>query len=274
MRTALFQMNIIWENKAQNLDKVRLCLDLLLEKNVDLLLLPEMSLTGFSMNTKATGEEDNYTVERTKELALNYGIGIGVGWTKKGDDTLCENHYTLVGKTGEILSDYVKIHPFSYDNEDKYFRGGDKISICRFGDFSIGTAICYDLRFGDIFMKMSENADMIVIPANWPAARVIHWDTLLRARAIENQCYIIGINCAGMVNGKKYLGHSVMINPVGEIVKPNMILDINNNFYDTNSFDEDVEDAVLIYDISNDVHKIREDFPVRNDRRPDLYNTL
>ena len=102
MRTALFQMNIIWEDKAQNLDKVRLCLDLLRDKAVNLLLLPEMSLTGFSMNTDNTAESDNYTVEQIKKLASSYGISIGVGWTKKGEDSLCENHYTIVpGDGGE-----------------------------------------------------------------------------------------------------------------------------------------------------------------------------
>ncbi|MBQ9608663.1 MAG: carbon-nitrogen family hydrolase [Lachnospiraceae bacterium] len=285
MRTALFQMNIIWENKAQNLDKLRLCLDLLQDKNVEILFLPEMSLTGFSMNTDVTAEKDDYTLEKIREFASRYGIGIGVGWTKKGEDSLCENHYTIVsgdvapedggaGRNGLIESDYIKIHPFGYDNEDKYFRGGDNLSVFRFSDFSIGTAICYDLRFGEIFTKLSERADLIVVPANWPASRVMHWDTLLRARAIENQCYIAGINCAGMMNAKNYSGHSVIFNPVGEMIRPTMILDINNNIIDVNSYNGESEDAILIYDLSNDVQKIRTDFPVKNDRKPDLYNTL
>ena len=278
MKVALFQMNIIWEDKAQNLDKVRLCLDLLRDKAVNLLLLPEMSLTGFSMNTANTAESDNYTVEQIKKLASSYGISIGVGWTKKGKDSLCENHYTIVpGDGGEgrnelIESDYIKIHPFSYDNEDKYFRGGNILTTCEMSDFSIGTTICYDLRFGEIFTRLSEQADMIIVPANWPASRVMHWDTLLRARAIENQCYIAGINCVGMMNDKCYSGHSVIFNPVGKMQIPTIILDINNNMIDMNSYNGEAEDVTLIYDILNDVQELRTSFPVRNDRRPDLYN--
>jgi predicted amidohydrolase len=151
--------------------------------------------------------------------------------------------------------DYIKIHPFSFAGEDKYFKGGEKLSTCSIEGFETGVAICYDLRFPELFIKLSEKAELIIVPANWPAARSLHWKTLLRARAIENQCYVAGVNCSGDMDGQTYSGDSAIYSPEGEMLTPVETITINET------------DKVYIYDIVNDVQEIRDGFPVRNDRK-------
>jgi predicted amidohydrolase len=287
LRVALVERNIIWENKSENLTEIKKIMKLIEGKNVDLVALPEMSLTGFSMNTEVTSEsadgtdaicetpEDNSktqeinTVREIKKLAMEYGVSIGAGWvknpvpavneTEKNDgensDILCENHYSIISQNGKLLLDYIKIHPFSFAGEDKYFKGGEKLSTCSIEGFEMGVAICYDLRFPEFFIKLSEKAELIIVPANWPAARSLHWKTLLRARAIENQCYVAGVNCSGDMDGQTYSGDSAIYSPEGEMLTPVETITINET------------DKVYIYDIVNDVQEIRDGFPVRNDRK-------
>jgi predicted amidohydrolase len=172
-----------------------------------------------------------------------------------GDDMRCGNHYSVISPNGEALMDYVKIHPFSYAGEDRFFKGGDKLGVCSIGEMNIGTAICYDLRFPELFTHLSEKAELIIVPANWPAARSLHWSTLLRARAIENQCYMAGVNCCGEMDGQVYSGDSALYGPEGEILTPVETITLNET------------DKIYIYDIVNNVEEVRKSFPVRNDRK-------
>ena len=312
MKLALYQMNIVWEDKEENLNKLEKVLKTISERKVDLLLLPEMSLTGFSMNTDATGESDYETVRKIKKLATEYKVAIGVGWTKqisnKSCDTsknsekneklikkdMCENHYSIVGpdeveefgitedeKSNSCLSydsgikeddfdeldipmmfDYAKIHPFSYSGEDKFFTGGEYQDYLYYKGFNISAAICYDLRFPEIFQTMSKKAELIIVPANWPEVRIGHWDKLLVARAIENQCYIAGINCVGEIGGASYCGGTMLVDPNGDTVIPDEIEGSDNG------------EMILIYEIDNDVENVREAFPVKKDRRENIYRSL
>lgn len=115
-------MHIRWEDKAANLARVESWAELLKEKNIDLFVLPEMSLTGFSMHTELTKETDNITVAEAERLARKYQMAVGIGWVKDVGK-FCENRYSIVIPEGEIL-EYTKLHPFSYSGEDRYFREG------------------------------------------------------------------------------------------------------------------------------------------------------
>jgi len=284
MIVGLAQTYIEWENKNANLDKIKLCLEKFVtvckEKNVlstdNIIFFPEMSLTGFSMNTDATAESDKETVHEIEHLSKEYGISVGIGWVKR-KKIRCENHYSIITpQMGEIL-DYAKMHPFSYGGEDEFFLGGDSLDICCFDKFKIGTAICYDLRFPEIFQILSENADFIVIPANWPKARREHWITLLRARAIENQCFIAGINCCGNINNIEYSGDSCMFGPDGAMLSTMDIIELYKSGNDESKSGADfniINEQILIYDINNSVDIVRESFPVKRDRRKDLYRKL
>lgn len=256
MRIALAQIDIVFEDKETNLKTAEAVIRSQAQKGVDLCLFPEMSFTGFSMNTGTTKENDDYTIKHVSRYAINYSIAIGVGWVKDGGD-ICENHYTIIDKRGSIVSDYIKIHPFSYSGEDQFFRGGHSLSFFSFDGAPFTSFICYDLRFPELFRKVVNKVHAIIIPANWPNKRSEHWTTLLRARAIENQIYIFGINCVGYMDGQYYSGDSCVINPNGDVLK--MLSD---------------KDGVITYDYIDDVNEYRDTFPVINDRKMGMYPRL
>lgn len=290
MRIALVEMNMAWEDKKRNIERLNNILAAVKDKNIQLLLCPEMSFTGFSMNTKLTAEECRYgsqkedneknvtgdisspTIDAMKALSKEYGVAIGFGWVMASDDSLCENHYTIVSDKGKVLSDYAKIHPFTYSGEDKYFKGGDSLAFCNIEDFCISTAICYDLRFPEIYQAMSEKADLIVQPACWPSKRKEAWNVLLCARAIENQCYMAGINCVGTINDIEYEGGSAIYTPEGK--KQTLAEAVTLNSGKNIMRDMPYHENIYIYDIHNDVKKIRDAFPVKADRRTLLYKKL
>lgn len=256
MKIVAYQMHIEWENKVVNYLHAENAILRAAREKAELFLLPEMSFTGFSMDTNKTKESDKATVGKMAGYATKYKIAIGFGWVKDCG-IRAENHYTIINKNGDIVSDYAKIHPFSYAGENEKFRGGDKIVDFCIGDVRFSTFICYDLRFPEIFQIASSKADVIVIPANWPEARREHWKCLLRARAIENQVYIIGINCVGKIHELNYSGDSCIINPNGDILKE--LCD---------------REGILEFELENDVKDIRDGFPVKRDRREDLYRNL
>lgn len=264
MRIGLAQMDIVWEDKKVNLLKVKSLAKMSKEKNIDLLLFPEMSLTGFSMNIDMISEyKDNAhtteTIENIRKIAKNNEINIGFGYVEgnKTNNKKAFNKYAIAGSDGRILTDYAKIHPFSYGAESLFYTGGDSIKYCKIKEFTVSSFICYDLRFPEIFQKASQNAGLITIAANWPSVRIEHWLTLCKARAIENQCYIAAVNRCGMGNGLKYNGNSLIISPQGEIL---------NNL----SEEEEIISADIDY---CQVEQYRKEFPLKADRRQDLYKT-
>lgn len=258
MKIALCQMNIKWENKEENLFTIESEMLVASEMGAEILFLPEMSLTGFSMNTCLTAEGDNFTVNRMKELCQRYNIALGFGWVRKCGEK-AENCYTVVDKNGIELCTYVKIHPFSYGGEDKFFVGGQKLAFYQLGGMTFSTAICYDTRFPELFQGICKNnrTDVIVIPANWPAKRAEHWKALIRARAIENQVYIVAVNCIGEIGGVEYSGDSCIINPNGEVVK------CARNY-----------NEIIYAELDYDIKQLRESFPVRQDRKTELYKSI
>lgn len=246
----------MFEDKQYNYDKAKNAIKESADRNADIILFPEMSFTGFSMNTALIQEEQYESLKTIKGSASKYGIHVGFGWAKKGLE-MAENHYTIIDPSGKAVLDYIKIHPFSFMKENENFESGNSIEICSINDIDICTFICYDLRFPEIFQIASLKASVIVVAANWPSARRHHWECLLKARAIENQVYIVGINCVGTQNDIEYSGGSCIINPNGYII-------------DKLGDEEDL----LICDVDNDAQKYREAFSVKKDRKTDLYKML
>ena len=242
MKIALVQSHIIWENRELNLYRF----ERIVSENTDadVFLLPEMSFTGFSMNTAKTGDSARETVSLVGNIAVRHQTAIGFGWVRKSDEK-CENVYTIIDRNGQMISEYVKIHPFSYSGEDKYFSGGSRISLYKICDVPFTTFICYDLRFPEAFRTVCRDVHAVIIPANWPAKRAGHWKTLLRARAIENQVYIFGINCVGEMGGQYYSGDSCVIDPNGEL-----LMQLSDR------------EGVLKYDLQDDTESFRSAFPV------------
>ena len=262
MKIALGQLRLHWEDKERNLKRAESYLSLLAEKRVDLFCLPEMSLTGFSMNTDRTKESRKETVSCIQELAAAYGVAVGVGWVKD-IGMRCENHYSIVTPDQEIL-DYAKLHPFSYSGEDAYFQGGESLPVCTYKGFTMGVQICYDLRFPEPFQILSKQADLIFVPANWPAKRRAHWQCLLKARAIENMSYVFGVNCAGEMGGQYYAGDSMGYAPDGSELPWEAV----------RLPDAVPEEKVLVFQVEKGADVYREQFPIKEDRRDALYLKL
>lgn len=252
MIAALGQTHILWENKESNLKNIRYMAKRAKDDGADIVFFPEMSLTGFSMNTKITAETD--FPEKVKTICREEKIAVGIGWTKCGGEK-AENHYTVVDQDGYICSDYIKIHPFSYAGETSFFQGGNEILFYQLGGYTWSTCICYDLRFPEIFQIASQKSDVIVVPANWPANREEHWRTLLKARAIENQCYILAINCVGVINNIEYSGFTSAYSPEGEC-----LAELSG------------EEGIVLVKLDNETLRIRDIFPVKQDRKWQFYS--
>lgn len=253
MKVALCQTRIEWENKETNYERAEVLIREAVREEAELIFFPEMSFTGFSMNIEATKEWDCRTIETMAGFAGKYRIAIGFGWVKACGEK-AENHYTVVDKSGNILSDYIKIHSFSYGGEEEQFLSGGSISQFVFKGFCFTPFICYDLRFPEVFRLTAQTTDVFVIPANWPTSRTAHWDVLLRARAIENQSYVLGINCVGDIGGQRYSGNSAVIEPDGK----------------TAACVSGVEE-VIYATIDRQKMRVREDFNVMRDQKKELY---
>lgn len=225
-------MNAVWENKPANLAKVENAAKFAADNACDMLLLPEMTLTGFSMNTAITAEQPNGESERAfAKIAKQRGLAILAGLVEKRD-TGCANIAALFDSDGSLVAKYAKTHLFPLSGEEKRHIPGDGAAVFQFNDTSMATAICYDLRFPELFRAVASNVSVIFVIANWPACRATHWTTLLQARAIENQCFIVGVNRTGAEpDGTLYSGDSAIFAPDGEKLDP-VLIDGDNMIFE------------------------------------------
>lgn len=217
MKVTLLQPDIKWEDRQGNLDSFEKIIGLL-QGSSDLVILPEMFGTGFSMNVRVLAEyEDSVTLKWMHRIAFENRLAV-CGSYIAGDDKKYFNRFVFVTPEGETWS-YDKRHLFRMGEEDKYFSEGKRRIVFEYMEFRIIPVVCYDLRF-PVWMRNRNDYDMIICVANWPGSRRAVWNILLRARAIENQCFVIGANRVGQDNaGIEYFGESVIIDPKGsEIV--------------------------------------------------------
>lgn len=218
MKIALIQMNMDWENKKTNLLKTEKFFRKAARECCDILVLPEMFNTGFSMNTPVTAENETgetfqFLSGLAKGCAVNVIAGLAIKPTGRNKAT---NQAVVIGRNGSLIARYTKIHPFSPAGENIHFSAGTKQVVFKIEDISAAVFICYDLRFPEIFRAIAKSVHLIFVVANWPASRKDHWETLLKARAIENQCFIIGVNRTGKDgNGIRYPGASHVFDPFG-----------------------------------------------------------
>jgi len=221
MKIATVSLNQFWEDKHKNLDLCTKYIQLASSKNTDLIIFPEMTLTGFSNNIGSTAEnvKGSETIKSFSTLAKRFNVAIVFGVVEKNQEKAL-NKAVFVDKFGNILGDYSKIHPFTFANEDEFFNAGTKLCIVDFYNSKIGLTVCYDLRFPELYCSLASKCDIVVNIANWPLKRVDHWNTLLKARAIENQIFVIGVNRIGLDgNGLEYIESSKIFNANGEELK-------------------------------------------------------
>ncbi|MCD8019386.1 MAG: carbon-nitrogen family hydrolase [Clostridiales bacterium] len=266
MRTGLAQMNIVWENIQSNMVKVEEFFDKASENQVELLVFPEMSLAGFSMNVAEITKDWQRQIEFFEDMSRTYQMTVVYGYPAPIEAEEREQHpewkgyknWLAVAEDGRTIMRYAKIHPFTFGSEGKYYQGGQEVVCTRWKDTVLGGFVCYDLRFPEIFQISSARSEIIAVIANWPASRISQWDALLQARAIENQCYILGVNRTGEGDGIFYNGHSALYDPLGE--RMTVLCE---------------EESLLIGDIDvKQVAHFRSRLPVKKDRKEELYKKL
>lgn len=230
MKVTIIQTNLYWENPKKNLLQFD---DLIksISEETNLIILPEMFTTGFTMNSIQFSEKINgKTFQWLKQKSIEKNISI-IGSLPVNDNGFFYNRLYFVSPESDFF--YDKRHLFSIGNENKFYKSGNSRLITQLKNFKICPLICYDLRFPvwsrNKYNKVSNSwdYDLLIYIANWPEVRNYAWKQLLIARAIENQCYVIGLNRIGLDNtGINHSGDSLVINPRGEIISktlPNQI---------------------------------------------------
>lgn len=203
---AIIQSDIYWENTHQNIASFENQIKSIPAKT-DLVLLPEMFLTGFSMEPNPLAESmEGKAVLWMKSLAIEKKMAIAGSLIIK-DELTFKNRFIFVDENGEVQY-YDKRHLFGYGGEEEQYSKGNTQEIIKWNSWKIAPRICYDLRF-PVWNRQASVCDLLIFVANWPHTRIAHWDALLKARAIENQVYTAGVNRIGSDgNGLKYVGHS------------------------------------------------------------------
>ena len=218
IKTAAVQFNIGLGDMEANLAHVRQELARLARESVQLVVLPEMWATGFAykqLTELAARTAD--LVEELTSLSRAYGMVIVGSLPEPHDNKVYNTAYVL--DNGVLLGKYRKIHLFSLMQEDRSFDAGDTWLLAETSIGRVGVFICYDLRFPELARRLAvAGADILVVPGEWPKPREEHWRALLRARAIENQLFVVAANCCGVVGKLDFFGMSMIIGPKGEIL--------------------------------------------------------
>ncbi|HOK80197.1 MAG TPA: nitrilase-related carbon-nitrogen hydrolase [bacterium] len=244
MKICLCQFDIKWENKQENKTRIREILSGIEKNQVDLIIFPETTLTGFSFNKEITSlmQQD---IEFFSDIAQRHSSYVCFGGI---DDN--KNVCITINPQGRLISKTGKIHLFSPSGEPLHHCPERKIVSFCIGKTTITPFICYDLRFAPLFWTSAEKTDIFIVIANWPEKRKAHWKILLQARAIENQAIVAGVNRIGESPDEKYSGDSCVIDPWGNVI-----------------IDAESSPGAFVCDIRiEQVSEIRRSFPILKDR--------
>jgi predicted amidohydrolase len=260
LRVALLQMDIAIGEPDVNFRKVRSLLEQAAahETKPDVILLPEMWNTGYALDR--IGELADPEGERTRELfsrfCAEHGIHAIAGSIAEKRTDGVYNTTLVFDREGRVKADYRKIHLFRLMDEEKFLLGGDKPGTLNVDGTPGGMMICYDIRFPELARKLAlDGAQLLFVPAEWPHPRLRHWRTLLMARAIENQMFVISCNRVGSSGTAKFFGHSMVIDPWGEVLAEG-------------GEEEEILHVSLELELTE---RVRGTIPVFEDRRPSLY---
>ena len=219
MRIAAVQHDIVWEDREANFERLTPQVARAVGAGAELVLLTETFSTGFSMTPGIGEPEDGPSARFLAGQAAEHGVWVGGSCPEvAADGELPYNSLVLAGPDGTVHR-YRKLHPFTHAGEHERFRAGEKPVTVEIGGLRVTPFICYDLRFGDVFWRAAPETDVYLVPANWPDTRRHHWTTLLQARAIENQAYVVGCNRVGTAgDGTGHAGDSRIVDPMGELL--------------------------------------------------------
>ena len=220
MRIAAIQHDIVWEDREANFEHLAPMIAGAAASGAGLALVSETFSTGFSMSASIAEPEGGPSSQFLVDQARAHGLWVGGTCPEVpagGDAERPYNSFVLAGPDG-TQHRYRKIHPFSFGGEEKHFRAGTELVTVDIEGLRVSLFVCYDLRFADEFWQLARDTDVYLVPANWPAKRRLAWTSLLQARAIENQAYVVGVNRVGEGGGIDYVGDSRIVDPLGELL--------------------------------------------------------
>jgi len=258
MKIAIVQMNVVFANPDRNFFEVEKFVGEGAKAGADVLVLPEMWNVGYALKEleKLADENGERTKELFRRLAKKFRVNIVGGSVATKKDGKFFNTMYVTNRDGEMVAEYDKAHLFKLMDEHVYISAGGQVNVFTLNGVTCGGVICYDLRFPEwIRTHVLKGANILFIPAQWPKKRIDHWQQLLQARAIENQCYVVAVNRVGDDPNNEFNGHSMVIGPWGDLLLSN-----------------ETGEGIYYADIDlQEVKRVRETIPVFQDRRTDLY---
>lgn len=258
LKISIAQMNVKLGQPEENLATVRRFAQQASAQGADVLVLPELWSTGYDLENAVVyaADLDEGVWGETAVIAQQNNLAIIGSCLSNVGDGKIGNTAVFINKDGIILADYSKVHLFRLMDEHHFLTAGEKLAIVETAWGNMGLAICYDLRFPELFRQYAL-ADCVLtfLPAEWPHPRLEHWQTLIRARAIENQMYVVACNRVGQSKGIDFCGHSCVIDPWGEVL-----------------IEGGETESLLTVEIDLEkVTAVRRTIPIFKDRRPTIY---
>jgi omega-amidase len=260
MRVAVIQMDVKIGEPERNRERALTKMNeaVRASEKPDVIVLPEMWNTGYSLENieEIADVEGEPTHSFASAFAREHGVNVITGSVANKTDTGVRNTIFAYGRNGEKAGEYSKLHLFRLMDEEKYLRQGDTLGELTMDGIAAGMMVCYDIRFPELSRKLAlGGAKVLFVPAQWPKPRLHHWRTLMQARAIENQMFVIACNRVGVSRGTEFFGHSMVISPWGDVLA-----------------EVGEEEVTLTADLDvSEVDRVRGMIPVFQDRRPELY---
>jgi predicted amidohydrolase len=257
MKVAGIQFDIAWEDPTENFRRVAPLAQRAAAEGAELIALPEMFATGFTMRSVEMAAHANTIHEFMAETAQRHGVWLIGGYAEPGGRRPA-NASSVIAPDGREVLHYRKIHPFSLAHEPDHYEAGEGLHTIEISGVRVTPLICYDLRFPELFRAAAMATDLFVVTANWPAHRGHAWRTLIAARAIDDQAWLLGVNRVGEVDGYPYSGDTSLVDPWGKVVATLA----------------DAPGIVAGEVVAGVVREARSRFRFLDDRRPDLYRRL
>lgn len=252
------QMDIAFGEPDKNYQHAEKLIEIAMKEKPNIIVLPELWTTGYDLQRLDTIADRNaaQTIDFLKKAAKKYQVHFVGGSVANRGEQGVKNTLLIISNEGELVHSYNKLHLFKLMDEHLYLEAGEEKGLFKLDNLNFGGVICYDIRFPEwIRVHTAAGAEALFVVAEWPAPRLSHWRSLLVARAIENQCFVIACNRAGSDPKNEFAGHSMIIDPWGEVIAEA-------------GPSEEILTAVIELDLVKD---IRRQIPIFEDRRPDLY---
>ncbi|NRD78666.1 carbon-nitrogen family hydrolase [Bacillus sp. BRMEA1] len=252
------QMNIAFGKPEQNFETAEKLIEKAVMDKPDIIVLPELWTTGYDLTRLEliADPNANKTIQFLQNAAKKYRVHFVGGSVANQGENGVKNTLLIINKSGEIVHQYSKLHLFKLMDEHIYLEAGEEKGVFQLDGQPFAGVICYDIRFPEwIRAHTSAGAETLFVVAEWPEPRLSHWRSLLIARAIENQCYVIACNRSGCDPNNQFAGHSLIIDPWGEIIA-----------------EAGAEEQILSATINLDLVKaVRKQIPIFADRKPEYY---